>query len=321
MKFSVSDIVQKVKEAEKRIKSYIRETAVEFSPYLSEIGECKVYLKLENQQLTGSFKIRGALNKILAIPKDRLVITASTGNHGLAVAHALNITKGSGTIYIPKTTVETKVEALLKSNTEIVFQGIDSQETEVFARNAAQKESKEFISPYNDIEIIGGQGTIAAELIRQMDKIDTLLVSVGGGGLIAGIAGYLKSKNPDVEIIGCFPENSPVMYESIKQDKIVEMRSKPTLSDGTAGGIEPNAITFDLCKELIDECILVNEEEIAEAIRIILKKHHMIIEGAAGVTVASFLKNQRKFKDKNVVLILCGANIGFEQLKNIICAK
>lgn len=321
MKFSISDIVQKVKEAEKRINEYKRETAVEFSPYLSEIGECNVYLKLENQQLTGSFKIRGALNKILSLPKDKFVITASTGNHGLAVAHALNITKGSGRIYLPETTVKTKVETLQKSNTEIVFQGNDSQETEVYARNVARKEGKEFISPYNDIEIIGGQGTIAAELIRQLDKIDVLLVSVGGGGLIAGIAGYLKSINPDVNIIGCFPENSPVMYESIKQGKIVEMKSKPTLSDGTAGGIEPNAITFELCKELIDDCILVTEEEIAEAIRIIVKKHHMIIEGAAGVTVASFLKSKSKFKDKSVVLILCGSNIGYKQLENIICTK
>jgi len=251
MKFSVSDITQKVKEAEKRINEYKRETAVEFSPYLSEKGECNVYLKLENQQLTGSFKIRGALNKILSLPKDKFVITASTGNHGLAVAHALNITKGSGIIYLPETTAKTKVKALLKTNAEIVFQGNDSQETEVYARNVARKEGKEFISPYNDIEIIGGQGTIAAELIKQIDKIDVLLVSVGGGGLIAGIAGYLKSINPDVEIIGCFPENSPVMYKSIKQGKIVEMISKPTLSDGTAGGIEPNAITLNCAKSLL----------------------------------------------------------------------
>ena len=321
MKLEISDIIQNVIEAEKRIKKYIRETPVEFSQYLSEIGECNVYLKLENQQITGSFKLRGALNKVLSLPKEKPVITASTGNHGLAVAHALNIVKGSGSIYLPINTAKTKVDALSYGKTELFFQGNDSQETEAYARKIAEKEGKTFISPYNDIEIIGGQGTIAVELIKQVETIDVLLVSVGGGGLISGIAGYLKSIKPDIDIIACFPENSPVMYESIKKGKIIEMVSKPTLSDGTAGGIEKGSITFNFCKSLIDDFILVTEEEIADAIKLIVEKHHMIIEGAAGVTVASFLKNREKFKNKNVVLILCGANIGFEQLKNIFCTN
>ena len=321
MNFEISDIVQNVIEAEKRIKTHIRETPVEFSPYLSKIGDCNLYLKLENQQLTGSFKLRGALNKVLSLPREKPVITASTGNHGLAMVHALNIVKGSGSIYLPKNTAKTKIDALSYGKAELFFHGNDSAESETYARKIAEKEGKLFISPYNDIEIIGGQGTIAVELIKQVEKIDALLVSVGGGGLISGIAGYLKSINPDVDVIACFPENSAVMFESIKRNGIVEMVSKPTLSDGTAGGVEKGSITFSFCKELIDEFILVTEEEIADAIRLILDKHHMIIEGAAGVTVASFLKNKEKFKNKNVVLILCGANIGFEQLKKIICTK
>jgi threonine dehydratase len=215
--------------------------------------------------------------------------------------------------------VQTKIDALSFYKAEIISHGIDCQETEIFAREVAKKDGKEFISPYNDIEIIGGQGTIGIELVRQLDSIDSLLVSVGGGGLISGIAGLLKNYNPGIEISGCLPENSPVMYESIKKGEIIDMESKPTLSDGTAGGIEPNAITFEFCQRFVDKFITVNEEEIKDAIRLILDKHHITIEGAAGVTVASFLKEKRNFKGKNVVLIICGANIGVDQLKGILC--
>ena len=321
MKLDITDIIKNVIEAEKRIKTHIRETPVEFSDYLSDISKCNVYLKLENQQFTGSFKVRGAINKILSLPKEKPVITASTGNHGLAVVHALNIINGTGTIYLPKNTAKTKVDALSYGKIELIFYGNDSQETESYARKIAEKEGKQFISPYNDIEIIGGQGTIAVELINQVEEIDVVLVTVGGGGLISGIGGYLKSMNPDIKIVGCFPKNSPVMFESIKKGRIIEMEIKPTLSDGSAGGIEKGSITFEFCKQLIDDLILVTEEEIADAIKLIIEKHHMIIEGAAGVTVASFLKNKDTYRNKNVVLVLCGANIGFEQLKNIICTK
>ncbi len=319
MNFTPADITQRVKEAENRIRNYIRETPIEFSHYLSEIGGCNVYLKLENQQITGSFKIRGALNKLLTLPKNTAVTTASSGNHGLAVAYALSITGGSGTIYLPTTTTQTKIDALREQKAKIIFYGVDCQKTEIFARKVAEKEGKEFISPYNDIEIISGQGTIGMELKRQLEHIDSLLVSIGGGGLVSGIAGMLKDYNQEIEIIGCLPENSPVMYESVKRGKIIQIETKPTLSDGTAGGIEPNSITFDLCQQFIDKFIIVNEEEIKNGIRFILDKHHMIIEGAAGVTVASFLKERKNFKGKNVVIIICGANISLDQLKSILC--
>ncbi|MHA1966435.1 MAG: threonine/serine dehydratase [Candidatus Hodarchaeales archaeon] len=312
------DITTLVEEAEKRIRDIIRETPIEYSPFLSEIGKCNVYLKLENQQLTGSFKFRGAMNKILTLT-NKEIITSSTGNHGLAIAHALSITGGKGSVYLPKNTAKTKLDALGKYKLKKLFYGNDSEQAEVHARMVAEKENKEFISPYNDLDIIGGQGTIGFEIYHQLKQIDAVLVSVGGGGLISGIAGYLKNKNRDIMIIGCLPENSPVMYESIKAGKIIKMESKQTLSDGTAGGIEPNAITFHLCQRLVNQYFTINEDEIANAIRLILEQHHMIIEGAAGLTVAGFLKNKDHFKGKNVVLILCGANIGIDQLKSIIC--
>ncbi|MFX0124128.1 MAG: threonine/serine dehydratase [Candidatus Hodarchaeota archaeon] len=315
------DVKKVVLEAEKRIRPYIRETPLEFSPYLSKKGKCKVYLKMENIQLTRSFKARGAMNKILSLPKGTEIITASSGNHGLAVAYTLSKLGGTGTIYLPTATAPVKIEKLRNYDITLDFHGSDSVDAEIFAKETAERDKKVFISPYNDLEIIGGQGTIAIELTRQLAEIDVVLVTIGGGGLISGIAGYLKELNPAVEIVGCLPRNSPVMYESIKAGKIVDMESKPTLSDGSAGGIEPNAITFDLCQRYVDHYILVNEEEIAHAILLMLEEHNMVVEGAAGVTVAAYLKEMDHFEGKKVVLIICGGNISIQQLKEIICNR
>ncbi len=313
------NVTEEVLEAEKRIRAYIRETPLEYSPHLSKMGNCEVFLKMENVQLTGSFKARGAMNKLLSLPKDTDVTTASSGNHGLAVAYALRKVGGTGTIYLPTTTAQVKIDRLRNYDIQLEFVGTDCVEAEIFARKIADREEKTFISPYNDLKIIGGQGTIAIELSKQLAKIDVVLVTIGGGGLISGIAGYLKDINPRVEIVGCLPLNSAVMYESIKAGMIIDMESKPTLSDGSAGGIEPNAITFRLCQRYVDHYILVNEEEIANAVIVMLEKHHMVVEGAAGVTVAAYMKEKNSFEGKNVVLIICGGNISIQQLKEIIC--
>lgn len=175
-----------------------------------------------------------------------------------------------------------------------------------------------YISPYNDPLVIGGQGTIAVELARQLNRIDTIFVALGGGGLISGIAAYLKTLSAPVRVIGCSPHNSPVMIESLKAQHIVAMESLPTLSDGTAGGVEPDAITFALCQQLVDEYALVSEEEIKEAMRLFMETQHMLIEGAAGVALAAFLQQRGKLQGQNVVIVICGANIGLETLKTIL---
>lgn len=309
-------------EAEKRIRKHIRETPVEYSPYLSQSVNCKVYLKLENLQLSGSFKLRGTMNKLLSFTKKEREIdfvTASSGNHGAAVAYGLNKLGLKGTIYLPEYVTQTKIEALRYYGTELKLYGTDCIQTENIARETAKKNNLNYIPPYNDLKIIGGQATIGIELLRQINKIDAVLVPVGGGGLISGIAGYLKSSDKNIEIVGCQPENSAVMYESIKAGKIVEMESKPTISDGSAGGIEQDTITFDICKNYVDDFILVTEEEIKEAIRLILDKHSMLIEGAAALSVASYIKVKERFKDKNVILIISGAKISLDQLREVLC--
>jgi len=316
------DIKKEALEAENRIRKHIRETPVEYSPYLSKAGNCKVNLKLENIQFSGSFKFRGAMNKLLSLSKkekEKDAITASSGNHGAAFAYACNKLGLKGTIYLPEIATQTKIEALRSYDADLKLYGTDCIQTEVYARKTAKNNNLVYISPYNDIKIIGGQATIGIELQRQIKKIDAVFVGVGGGGLISGIAGYLKSINTNIKIIGCQPKNSAVMYESIKAGKIVEMESKPTISDGSAGGIEQGSITLDICKNLVDEFILVTEEEIKEAIRLLVEKHSMLIEGAGALSVASFIKVKKRFKNKNVVLIISGAKISMDQLKEVFC--
>jgi threonine dehydratase len=165
---------------------------------------------------------------------------------------------------------------------------------------------------------VAGQGTIGAELREQIDEIDSVFISVGGGGLISGIAGYLKSLRPETKIIGCSPENSQVMMQSVKAGKILDLPSLPTLSDGTAGGLEPGAITFEYCSKLVDDWITVSEEEIAESMRLFMPAHNMTIEGAAGVALASSLKWKDRLKDQKIVIIICGGNISPDTLKSVL---
>ncbi len=316
------DIKKETHEAEKRIRTYIRETPVEYSPFFSQEGNCEVYLKLENLQLSGSFKLRGTMNKLLSLTKKEKeieLVTASSGNHGAAFAYALKKLGLKGTIYLPEIVAQTKLESLRHYSADLKLYGNDCIKAELSARDFAEKNNLIYISPYNDIKIIAGQATIGIELQSQIKKIDTVIVPVGGGGLISGIAGYLKSCYKNIEIIGCQPENSPVMYESIKAGRIIEMESKSSLADGVAGGIEQGTITLEFCKKYVDDFIMVTEEEIKEAIKLVLKNHYMLIEGAAALSVASFIKQKEKFKNKRVVLLISGAKIGLDQLKEILC--
>lgn len=316
MKLDKGEILQ----AEKSIRPYIRETPLEYSYPLSTMWGGHVYLKLENIQITGSFKARGSMNKVLSLKNDsRNIVTASTGNHGLGVANALNALNKKGTIYLPSKASPAKVEAIKQRGVPIEFHGKSGEVTEKYTRQLAKETNQVYVSPYNDEEVIAGQGTIGVELFRQLPDLDAVFVSIGGGGLIAGIATYLKSVKPDIKIIGCLPANAPVMYECIKAGKIIDVPEQPTLSDGTAGGMDHDSITFEICKNLIDDFVLVSEDEILNAMRLVLKHHHQVIEGSAGVAVASILKIKDQYKKKKVAAIICGGNVSEAVLKKVVC--
>jgi threonine dehydratase len=315
------NLIEEVLHAEHWIHRYIKETPLEYSLALSQMTGCEVFLKLENLQHTGSFKARGAMNKLLALtPEQRAqgVVTASTGNHGAAVAFGLRTLKMQGMVFVPEEASPTKVEAIRRLGAEVRVHGKDSVQTEIFARQYAEQNAMVYVSPYNDPQVIGGQGTIAVELVRQLDRIDAVFVALGGGGMIAGIAGYLKTVFASAKVIACSPQNSCVMIESMKAGRILEINSLPTLSDGTAGGVEPNAITFEPCCRLIDESVLVMEEEIRETMLMFIETHHLLIEGSAAVAVKAFLKTHEQWRGKNVVVVICGGNVSLKTLREIL---
>lgn len=307
--------------AANRISGHIRETPLEYSPYFSERCGAGVWLKLDNLQITGSFKIRGAFNRLLTMDDDRLragCVAASSGNHGAAVAHAMHELGLHGIVFVPEQTSTAKVEAIRRAGAEVRFHGTDGLDTEEFARRYADEHGMAYLSPYNDLAVIAGQGSCGVEIGRQLEDIDAVFVAVGGGGLISGVGTILKATKPGIEVIGCQPAASAVMTESVRAGEILDLPSEKTLSDGTAGGIEPGAVTFDLCRRVVDRWVTVSEEEIAGAMREFIDAQHQLLEGAAGVALAGLLKTRSEYAGKNVVVIICGGNIARDTLKAIL---
>ena len=309
-----------IEQVYKRSNPHIRHTPLEHSPYLSNLASANVFLKLDNIQKTGSFKFRGAISKMTSMSdqeKSNGVVTASTGNHGAACSLAMSTLQIKGKIVVPENVHKNKVENILNLGGEIEYYGDDCIDAEERAQEISKTTGATYISPYNDEAIVCGQGTMGLEIWEDLKGIDAVFVSVGGGGLISGVGGYLKSMNESIQVYGVSPKNSCVMYESLKAGKQLDLPSEPTLSDGTAGGVEFGSMTFEMCKEIIDDFSIVSEEEIAKGIQIGVEKHHQLIEGAAGTAIAGFMKQKDKFKDKTVVLVVCGGNISGAVLKSI----
>ena len=307
--------------AAERIRSHIRETPLEHSPYFSTLTGANVWLKLENLQTTGSFKLRGACNKLLSLSPDEVsagCVAASSGNHGAATAYTMSKLGIKGVVFVPEWASSAKVDAIRRAGATVQHFGTDGLDTEEHARQYAIDNAMTYVSPYNDADVIVGQASCGVEIAKQIDNVDTLFVAVGGGGLIAGVSGFLKSVNPRMQVIGCQPTAAPIMAASIKAGRLLDMPSESTLSDGTAGAIEAGAITFDLCQKLVDDYAIVPEEEIALAMREFIDAHHMLLEGAAGVALAGLKQFSEHCQGQNVVVIICGANINRDTLRKII---
>ena len=314
------DFQQAALEADQRVRPLVRETPLEFSSLLST-EDHRVFLKLENFQQTGSFKIRGATNKLLSLSREetaRGVVAASSGNHGAATAWAAGQLGLRAVIYVPEDASPAKIEAIRGHGAEIRIEGEDCVLTEGLARDFAAAEGMAYVSPYNDERVVEGQATLGVELGRQLDTIDHVFIALGGGGLSSGVAAYLKSVHPEVNFVACSAENAAVMHHSVAAGEILDLPSYPTLSDGTAGGVEEGSITFDLCSRLLDDFVLVDEEEIAEAMRLLIGRHHMLVEGAAGAAVAAFHKMSSTLAPGNVVIVICGANIALSKLQEVL---
>ena len=315
------DFQKDVDLAAKRISPFIRKTYFTYSPEFSKFLNADVRFKMENLQVTGSFKARGAINKLLSLTKEQKqkgVVSASTGNHGAAVAYSAQELDVTCSIFVPNDASEAKLKNIKNYGAKIKVHGEDCVESEMKAREVANQNDQVYVSPYNDPFVITGQGTIGYEIKNQCDGLDVIIVSVGGGGLIGGIASYLKSIWPSLRVIGCSPENSAVMIHSIKKGEIVDLESLPTLSDGTAGGVEKQSITFPICKDIIDQTILVSEEEIQNGMLAFLENERMLLEGAAGTSVATLIKLKNQLKGKKVGVIICGGNISLDVIKKVL---
>jgi threonine dehydratase len=309
---AIADLAVQVTEAADRIRPVVIETPAEQIAGLIPDNGSAVFFKLENLQKTGSFKFRGASNKILSLSPEQAskgVIAASNGNHGLGVAAAAKEAKIAAEVYVSNHVSPSKARRIEEYGTQIKLSGNDPLEAELAARAAASEQGKTFISPYNDNQVMAGQGTIAVELLRQLPPLDALFVAVGGGGLIGGIGAYMKFKSPKTEVVGCWPGNSPVLYESIKAGRILDVPEKPTLSESTAGGLEPGSVTLEICSQVIDSSVLVSEAEILDVMRRVRALKGWVIEGAAAVAVAGFLQAAERYRGKRVAIVICGANV------------
>jgi threonine dehydratase len=315
------DVAAAAREARSRVAGLVRETPLDYSWRFSAAIGADVYFKLENLQYTGSFKLRGAANRLLTLTgaqKRAGCVTASSGNHGAAVAYAMRKLGIEGVIFVPEQTSPAKLEAIRSYGGDVRFFGTDGLDTEEHARDYAALHGMFYVSPYNDPDVIAGQGTCGMEIEASLPQADTLYVAVGGGGLVGGVASVLKTGNPAIRIVGCQPEASAVMAHSVEAGRILDESSAPTLSDGTAGGIEQGAITFGLCSRLVDEFVLVSEAEIAAAMRQFIDYEHQLIEGAAGVAVASMMKQADALGGQKVVVLICGGNVSRDTLKRIL---
>ncbi len=314
--------LEHIEQARQRIANSARLTPLEYSRSLSKTLQREVFLKLECFQLTGSFKLRGAMAKLTALTEEekaRGVLTVSAGNHGLAVAYgaaALNI---NATIVVPTTASRAKVEAIGGYPVTLVERGANYDEAERAARAMESETLKTFVSPYNDIEVIAGQGTIALEILEAAPQVDAIVIPIGGGGLIAGIALAAKALNPQIKIYGAEPEATPTMRAALKAGRIVEIQEDETLADGLAGNIEPGSITFPIIQQLVDEVITVSEGEIKKALSGFAHDEHLMIEGAAAVSLAAL--HSRQIAGQKIVAVVSGRNITLELFTEIVSSR
>ena len=300
-------------KAKEKLSKVLLETNLIYSPIFSDESGNEIYIKLENLQKTGSFKIRGAYNKISNLTdneKQRGVVASSAGNHAQGVAYAAEESGIKAVIVMPKSTPLIKVESTKKYGAEVVYDDAFKK-----AKELEEKEGYIFVHPFNDEEVLYGQGTIALEILEKLPETDIIIVPIGGGGLISGIACAAKIMKPGIKIIGVEPEGAASAYESIKENKIVELKEANTIADGTAVK-KIGELNFEYIKKYVDEIITVSDYELMEAFLLLVEKHKIIAENSGILSVAALKK--LKEKNKKVVSVISGGNIDVLMISSMI---
>ncbi len=309
---SVETISVAAAAAAKRLEGRVVRTPLLRYDRLSDDLGVDIWLKLENRQHTGSFKYRGALNRLLTLDEARQkagVVVASSGNHGAAVARAMQEVGVTGIVFVPEKVSSVKLDAIRQYGAAVELYGSDGLDTELHARDYAETHGMFYLSPYNDPEVIAGQGSLGVELADELPDTDVVVIAVGGGGLLSGVAAVMKSRRPDMYVLAVQPAASAVMAHSVAAGRVLELEDSPTLSDGTAGGVEADAITFDPVAMLADEFVLVPEFEIALAMRELNDDLGILVEGAAALTIAAIKARAALLVGKRVAAIVCGGNV------------
>ncbi|MGB3752232.1 MAG: threonine ammonia-lyase [Arcobacteraceae bacterium] len=312
--------IQDIQEAKQRLDGIVTNTPIAYAPILSKNAQADIYLKKENLQITGSFKLRGAFNKIAKLTqeeKDRGVVAASAGNHAQGLAFSAKHFGCEATIVMPEATPLLKVNGVKSHGANVVLYGANFDEAYKYAQDLVIKENKIFVHPFADDDVIAGQGTLALEILESVENIDMIIVPIGGGGLIAGMATAIRHINPNIKIIGVVSSGAKAMKNSFEAKKQLNSKSVRTIADGIAvRDVTPKMLEYVL--ELVDEVIEVDDTEIAAAILFLLEQHKLVVEGAGATGVAAVMHNKLDLKGKKVVLPLSGGNIDVTMLAQII---
>jgi len=312
--------LEQIQQAQDRLKDVIHHTPLAYAPILSEQLGASIYLKKENLQLTGSFKLRGAFNKISMLSDERKahgVVAASAGNHAQGVAFSSKYFNCDATIVMPEATPLTKVSGVKSYGADVILHGANYDEAYAYAIEYSQKHNKEFIHPFADDEVICGQGTIALEILEQSSDLDMLIIPIGGGGLISGISTAVKEINPNIKIIGVVASGAKAMKDSFEAKTPIDSISVKTIADGIAVR-DTNPKMLELVLENVDEIVEVEDKEIASSILFLLERQKLVVEGAGAVGIAAMMHDKIDIKGKKVVTILSGGNIDVTMLSLII---
>lgn len=314
----MSITVEQVQEAQQRIKGIAVQTPLKPAYTLSDKTGRNIWLKMETMQPTGAFKIRGAANAIQALSEEQRrkgVISMSTGNHGKAIAYVCRQLEMRGVICISAQVPKVKIEGMKKLGAEVIVTGKDQDEADVGAREMAVQEGLHFISAFDDPYVIAGQGTIALEILEQQPQLDTLIVPLSGGGLMAGIGVVMKTLRPEIQLIGVTMEKGAAMHLSMQAGKLVDVEEVPSLADALTGGIpKDNRYSFPLCAQYVDQSFLVSEEAIAQAMAYALQQERIVLEGGAATTIALLEEKLDQIPGQNMALICSGDNVDMAKL-------
>jgi threonine ammonia-lyase len=313
--------LNKIIQAKRTISKFIDKTPFAFSQTLSDLSGAKIWLKEENLQRTGAYKIRGAYNKIAnlsEIEKANGVVAASAGNHAQGVAISAREFGIKATIIMPESTPLLKVQGTKSLGAEVILKGDNFDEAYAYATNYAKEQEMSFIHPFNDEFVMAGQGTVGLEMLDEIADLDTIIAPVGGGGLISGVASCVKQVNPNIRVIGVGSKGAPAMYNSFLAKKSMNSNSVRTIADGIAVR-DASEITLANIIECVDELVQVDDEEIANAILLLLERQKIIVEGAGAVGVASLMYNKFSYKpNEKIGIVLSGGNIDVQMLSIII---